>query len=78
MHYAEKSITIRAARINVGLSAEKAANRLGISKWVLFNYETNRTPLPLSIAWKMKILYRLKSIEEINPTGIQEVNESDA
>lgn len=32
MHYAEKSITIRAARINVGLSAEKAANRLGISK----------------------------------------------
>ena len=36
-------VTIRAARVNVGLSQEESANRIGVSKKTLGNWENGIT-----------------------------------
>lgn len=62
----ERYLTLRGARINVGLTLEQAAKKLEISKYCLSNYEKGRSQLPLDVAWKMKPVYRLRSIEELS------------
>lgn len=61
----ERYLTLRGARINVGLTLEQAARKLEISKYCLSNYEKGRSQLPLSVAWKMKSAYHLRSVEEL-------------
>jgi DNA-binding XRE family transcriptional regulator len=67
----ERYLTLRGARINVGLTLEQAAQKLGISKYSLSNYEKGRSQLPLSVAWKMKPVYRLRSIEELSTDAVE-------
>lgn len=59
--------TLKGARINAGLTLEQAANKLGITKYILSNYENGRSQVTLSVAWRMKALYKLRSVEELNP-----------
>lgn len=62
----ERYLTLKGARINVGLTIAQAAEKLGISRYSLSNYENGRSQLPLSVAWNMKSVYRLRSIEELS------------
>jgi transcriptional regulator with XRE-family HTH domain len=50
-------ITIRAARVNKGLSVEDAAAKLGVSKYSLSNYEKGRTCPTVATGKKMSELY---------------------
>lgn len=52
-------ITLKAARVNVGMSQKEAAKRLGISKDTLYNYECGRTFPDVPIINKMQNLYNI-------------------
>lgn len=51
------SLTLKAARINVGLNQEEAAKRLGISVASLQNYESGRQYPNVLIVKRMEDLY---------------------
>lgn len=63
----ERYLTVRAARISANLTQEQARKRLGITRYMLQNYETGRSPLPLHVAWLMKDAYGLPSITVLKP-----------
>lgn len=63
----ERYLTPRAARLNAEMTQEQARKKLGITKYLLQNYENERSPLPLHIAWKMKEVYGLPSITVLKP-----------
>lgn len=63
----ERFWSVEAARVNAGLTQADASERLGITRNKLANYENGRTPVPLYIAWKMKDVYRLRSITQLKP-----------
>lgn len=50
-------VTLRAARVNVGLKQAEAAGRLHINKSSLSNYETGKTAPPMDVAMEMAELY---------------------
>ncbi len=50
-------ITLKAARINIGLTVEEAAKIIGISKDTLSNYERARTFPDVPTIKKMEDLY---------------------
>lgn len=52
-------ITLKAARVNKGLSQKKAAELLGISESTLFNYEKGKTFPPQPVIVKMEEVYGL-------------------
>lgn len=52
------AITIKAARVNVGLTQEDAAKELGISKNTLVSYEAGRTSPNIELGKKMASLYK--------------------
>ncbi len=51
------AITLKAARVNAGLSQTEAANQLGISKNTLCNYEKYRTIPDIEMSKKIAALY---------------------
>lgn len=51
------AITLRAARVNAGLTQKEAACRLNISRGTLASYETYRTKPDIGIAQRMAALY---------------------
>ncbi len=51
------AITLKAARVNAGMSQTEAANRLGISKNTLCNYEKYRTVPDIEMSKKIAALY---------------------
>lgn len=51
------SITLKAARVNAGLSQTEAANRLGISRNTLLNYEKYKTIPDIEMSKKIAALY---------------------
>jgi DNA-binding XRE family transcriptional regulator len=53
------AITMKAARVNAGLTQEEAAKKLDISKATLLGYENGRTIPKVDVAQKMATLYRL-------------------
>jgi len=53
-----RPITAKAARVNAGLSMQKAAEELGISRATLNNYEAGRTSPPWEIVEKMSAVYQ--------------------
>lgn len=53
-------ITLRAARVNAGLSAKDAANRLKISISTLQNYEKGKTYPPTRLIPKIEDLYNIE------------------
>lgn len=71
----DRFFTLRGARLNAGLTLEQAAKKLGITKYILSNYESGRSKVTLSVAWRMKGAYMLRSIEELDPGDNQESEE---
>ena len=53
-------LTLKAARVNRGLTQKETAKKLGISESTLFNYEKGKT-LPNS-----EIIYRMSKLYDIN------------
>jgi len=51
------AITLKAARVNAEMSQTEAANRLGISKNTLCNYENYRTIPDIEMSKKIAALY---------------------
>ena len=56
--------TLKAARVNKGLTPEVAAKDLGITKGTLVNYEKYRTIPDISMAKRMAALYGM-SVESL-------------
>lgn len=56
--------TLKAARVNKGLTQEVAAKDLGITKGTLVNYEKYRTIPDISMAKRMATLYGM-SVESL-------------
>ena len=52
------AITIKAARVNVGLTQEAAAKELGISRVTLANYEAGKTTPDIEMGKKIAMLYK--------------------
>lgn len=52
------AITIKAARVNVGLTQEQAAKELGKTRATLANYESGRTSPDMKTAQKLAELYK--------------------
>ena len=52
------AITIKAARVNVGLTQEEAAKELEISRATLASYEAGRTYPDIELGKKMAKLYK--------------------
>ena len=50
-------ITLKAARVNAGLTQREAAKRLGISRGTLASYEMYRTKPDIEMAKRIAILY---------------------
>lgn len=53
------AVTLKAARVNAELTQREAAEKLGISKQTLANYEMYRTKPDIEMADKMVALYGL-------------------
>lgn len=58
------AITIKAGRVNVGLTQEKAAKELGISRATLQSYEAGKTIPDIEMGKKMAALYKT-SVDEL-------------
>lgn len=58
-------ITLKAARVNAGLTMSEAASRLKISVCTLHNYEKGKTYPPTSLIPKIEQLYKVE-YENIN------------
>lgn len=52
------AITIKAARVNVGLTQKEAAKELKISRLTLASYEAGRTSPNIELGKKMAELYK--------------------
>ena len=52
-------ITLKAARVNSGMTQAEAAAKLKITPYSLAKYETYQRPTPLTIAWRMSAVYRV-------------------
>ena len=53
------AITLKAARVNAGLTQKEAANALGISKGTLASYEMYRTKPDIEKSKRIAALYNL-------------------
>ncbi len=53
------AITLKAARVNAGLTQKEAAKRLGISRNTLANYEMYKTKPDIEMGKKIASLYNL-------------------
>ena len=58
------SVTLKAARVNAGLTQADAASQLGVSVQTLVNYEKNRKSPTILTAKKIALLYGV-SIEDL-------------
>ena len=52
-------LTLKGARVNKGLTQSEVAEKLGITKGTLVNYEKYRTIPDINIAKKMATLYEV-------------------
>lgn len=53
------AITLKAARVNVGLTQKQAAECLGISDNALWNYENGRSFPDIRVVKKMEEVYKI-------------------
>lgn len=51
------AITLKAARVNAGLTQKQAAKALGVSKDVLSNIERGKTIPKIDLVQKMEVVY---------------------
>jgi DNA-binding XRE family transcriptional regulator len=59
------AISIKAGRVNVGLTQEKAAKELGITRATLSSYESGKTIPDIETGKKMAALYKT-TVDELN------------
>lgn len=59
------AISIKAGRVNVGLTQEKAAKELGITRATLSSYESGKTIPDIEMGKKMAALYKT-TVDELN------------
>lgn len=59
------AISIKAGRVNVGLTQEKAAKELGITRATLSSYESGKTVPDIEMGKKMAALYKT-TVDELN------------
>lgn len=52
-------ITVKAARVNAGLTQAEAAKRLGISRSALIVYEKDPKKIRLEMLAKMRVIYHM-------------------
>ena len=53
----EFKISLKAARVNAGLSQEEAASQVGVSRQTITNYETGKTAPDIKTLRKLADLY---------------------
>lgn len=53
----QMAITLKAARVNAGLTQKEAAKKLKISKGTLANYEMYKTKPDIELAKRIAVLY---------------------
>lgn len=55
--FVQDGITLKAARVNKGLTQKKAAEMLGISEYTLINYEKGKSSPDVHVLKKIEKLY---------------------
>ena len=65
----DRSISLRSARVNAGLKQSEAAERLGVTNWLLSRYERGMRDVSLKVAWRMSEVYGLP-LTALNPDVI--------
>lgn len=57
--FVQDGITLKAARVNKGLTQKKAAEMLGISEYTLMNYEKGKSYPGVHVLKKIESLYEV-------------------
>ena len=57
--FVKDGITLKAARVNKGLTQKKAAEMLGISEYTLMNYEKGKSSPDVHVPKKIENLYEV-------------------
>lgn len=57
--FVKDGITLKAARVNKGLTQKKAAEMLGISEYTLINYEKGKSSPDVYVLKKIENLYEV-------------------
>lgn len=57
--FVQDGITLKAARVNKGLTQKKAAEMLGISEYTLMNYEKGKSSPDVRVLKKIENLYEV-------------------
>lgn len=55
--FIQDGMTLKAARVNAGLTQKKAAEMLGISEYTLINYEKGKSSPDVRVLKKIENLY---------------------
>ena len=69
MAVSDRSISLRSARVNAGMKQTEAAERIGITSWLLSRYERGMRDVTLKVAWRMSEVYGLP-LTALNPDVI--------
>ena len=56
-NFVQDGMTLKAARVNAGLTQKKAAEMLGISEYTLINYEKGKSSPDVRVLKKIENLY---------------------
>ena len=56
-NFVQDGMTLKAARVNAGLTQKKAAEMLGISEYTLINYEKGKSSPDVHVLKKIESLY---------------------
>lgn len=57
--FVENGLTLKAARVNVGLTQKQAANELGVSESTLLKYEQGKSYPDVKVLKKIEKLYKI-------------------
>lgn len=57
--FVQDGMTLKAARVNKGLTQKKAAKMLGISEYTLINYEKGKSSPDVHVLKKIEKLYEV-------------------
>lgn len=55
--FVQDGMTLKAARVNAGLTQKKAAEMLGVSEYTLINYEKGKSSPDVRVLKKIENLY---------------------
>nr|WLJ26360.1 MAG: helix-turn-helix XRE-family like protein [Firmicutes phage HS18] len=64
----KRRITLKAARVNVGLTQKEVADRIGVSETTIFNWENGKNKMPLEGLVKLANLYDMSIDDFLLPS----------